>query len=143
MAYHACSWAPSKFTRLPPLLFSSSHPFLLIPWLYSLPPPLYPLPVHSFSFFASPLLLVFLIPLPLLLASALLLLCLLPFPCPLFFFFFLSFLVFVLSLFSSSWCCSLPIPPPFTVDFFTLGLSSFFTCCFSSLPPQPPSFHTI
>src|SRR3990167_1969676 len=56
MAYHACSWAPSKFTRLPPLLFSSSHPFLLIPWLYSLPPPLYPLPVHSFSFFASPLL---------------------------------------------------------------------------------------
>src|SRR3990167_808723 len=49
------------------------------------------------------------------------------FPSPLFFFFFLSFLVFVLSLFSSSWCCSLPILPPFTVDFFTLGLSSFFS----------------
>jgi len=77
---HYLSWAPSKFTRLPPLLFSSSHPFLLIPWLYHLlllfilslytPSPLFAsppswcflslcpfcLPLRSFSFASSPFL---------------------------------------------------------------------------------------
>src|SRR3990167_3286730 len=39
-------------------------------------------------------------------------------------------------------CCSLPILPLLSVDFFPLALSSFFSCfLFSSSPP--PSFHPI
>ena len=69
----------------------------------------------------------------LLLTSALHFLCLLPFPCLLFFFFFPSWCLFYPS---SPLPCSLQILPPLTVDFFTLALSSFFSCCFSPLPPS-------
>src|SRR3990167_8007663 len=104
----------------------SSHPLALPPPSLSSPCPLLLLFCLS-----SPLGVSY--PPSLLLTSALHFLFLLPFPCLLFFFFFPSWCLFYPS---SPLPCSLQILPPLTVDFFTLALSSFFSCCFSPLPPS-------